>query len=731
MKQVMLSGKGGIEVYDVPVPALMANSVLVRNVYSLISTGTESVYVSTRGGLLGAVEKAMQSRERVQQIWNMAQSQGIMTTIDAVSRKLQEYVCPGYSCAGQVMEISSDDVPFRPGDSVACMGGGFATHSEYVVVPCNLVAKIPEGVDFDEASFGSLASIAIHGIRRLELTPGEQVGVIGLGLIGQITIQLLSSMGFSPVGIDLVSGRAMFAKEISKIDAWGIEDTDSIKQVLSITNGYGLDGVVVCASSKTDAPINFAFDLCRKGGRVSLVGDVGLTLSRAKMYQKEIELRVSCSYGPGRYDPNYEILGRDYPLHYVRWTEKRNLEYFLELLSKKRINIKPLITDKYPVIQAPEAYAKVKKGDQNTFGVLISYGDSSRKIAPLPREAFKVGSMDMIIPGVKKQMGTDNKKISLGIIGCGKFMTNVHIPNLNKLSKYFEIAAIASRVGASSTVVAKKYKIPVSTTDYRYLLDDQSINAVMVATRHSSHAKFVLEALDAGKHVFVEKPLCITVEDGRKIVTASREKGLIVRVGFNRRFSPYLNLMKQALGGAGVRMLFCRVNIGSIANDWSNTLEEGGRLLGEGVHFFDLCNWFIGQPLESVTSVICGDRRNTNPNVMIQIQYAGGCAAQILYTTLGNPLAGKEYFEAHGNGRTLVMDDYNSIKVFGCRDHSKRKYKGDKGHLSELEEFAAAIQGRPYPIAGADADAGLLATEMALSVYSYVKKYAGQEDGGL
>ncbi|MEW5961604.1 MAG: zinc-binding alcohol dehydrogenase, partial [Chloroflexota bacterium] len=299
MKQVFLSGKGEIEVFEVPVPGRLSNAVLVKNAFSLISTGTEAAAVSRRGGWLGVVEKAMHSRDRVQQVWDLARTQGLPKTWEMVRHKLDDYTAPGYSCAGQVIEVAHEGMPFRPGDLVACIGTGFATHSEYVVAPLNLVAPIPNGVDCTEGAFGALASIAMQGIRRLELSPGEWVGVVGLGLIGQITVQLLVGLGYRVVGLDLSPRRAARARELAKIEAWSADEADSLHQVQRLTQGYGLDGVIICAASQSDQPINLAFDLCRQRGRVSLVGDVGLHLNRAKMYQKELELRISCSYGPG------------------------------------------------------------------------------------------------------------------------------------------------------------------------------------------------------------------------------------------------------------------------------------------------------------------------------------------------------------------------------------------------------------------------------------------------
>ncbi len=716
MKQVFLSGKGEIEVLDVPVPGRSSNMVLVKSAYSVISTGTEGAAVSRRGGWLGVAEKAAHSRERVQQVWDLARVQGIGQTWDMVRNKLDDYIMPGYSCAGQVVEVGGDESPYRPGDLVACFGAGFATHSEYVAMPTNLMAPLPAGVDCQEAAFGAIACIAMQGVRRLELTPGETIGVIGLGLIGQIAVQLLTAMGYRAVGLDLSPARAAKAAELAGIEAWGAQEADSIYRVQELTGGRGLDGVIVCAASRSDGIINQAFDLCRRRGRVSLVGDVGLALQRAKMYQKELDLRMSTSYGPGRYDDEYELQGRDYPLAHVRWTERRNLEHFLSLLQAKKLQLQPLMSHLCPIDDAAAGYARLKQGDQSTYGVLIDYGPLPENPQPPKREAY------ITRRATPAAAQATSGVIQLGVIGCGGFAKAVHLPNLAKLSSLFKIRGVATRSGGSAEVVARKSGADLATSDYKVLLEDSAVNAVIISTRHASHARMVLDALDAGKHVFVEKPMCISVEEGQRIVEKAKSTGLIVRVGFNRRFAPYLNTMRQAVGTQGARIFTCRVNIGAIGNDWSNTPEEGGRLMGEGVHFFDLCNWFAGSEPERITAVAAGEAKVTNPNILLQIHYPNQCVAQVLYTSLGHKGAGKEFFEAFGNGRAARCDDYKTVEISGAP--AAKSKNGGKGHLEELEEFAAAIQNRPYPVAGADARAGLVATWMATAAYQSAQENA-------
>jgi len=719
MKQVFLTGRGEIEVIEVPVPGRLPGAVLVQVACSVISAGTEGASVARHGGWLGVIEKAMRSRDRVQQVWDMARAQGLARTWEAVQRKLSDSIAIGYSCAGQVIEVadraaSEAALPCRPGDRVACMGAGYATHAEYTVVPYNLVARIPEGVGYDEAAFSALACVAMQGIRRLELEPGAWVGVLGLGLIGQIAAQLLPAMGYRGAGIDLDPRRAARARELAGIVAWGADEADGVMRVQELTDGHGLDGVVVCAASQSSAAINLAFDMCRVRGRVSLVGDVGLELDRARMYRKEIDLRMSCSYGPGRYDEAYEAGGQDYPLAYVRWTEGRNLEYVLDLLAAGRLRLAPLISHRVPVERAPEGYARIVQRDSDTYGVLIDYGLPQGEPQPLPREAFTVRRP---VPAPRPPARGAAEVVRLGIVGSGGFARATHLPNLARLRDRFRVVAVATRSGATAALAARRFNVPLATSDYRVLLDDPAIDAVLIATRHREHARLVLEALDAGKHVFVEKPMCLTVREGQEIVARAREGGRIVRVGFNRRFAPYLVALRQALGTQGLRTLLCRVNVGSLAEDWSNTPAEGGRLLGEGVHFFDFCNWVMGQEPEAVSAISIGEAAQTNPNLVVQVRYPDGSTAQVLYTSLGDPKAGKEYFEAFGNGRAVRVDDYRRFEAYGARVTLARGARGDKGHLAELKEFAAAVRGQAYPIAGADARSGLIATWMALAAH--------------
>ncbi|HYS52866.1 MAG TPA: Gfo/Idh/MocA family oxidoreductase [Thermoanaerobaculia bacterium] len=695
MKQVFLSGRGEVEVLDVPRPAAAPGAVLVRNACSLISTGTETAAITAHGGILGLYEKATASRDRLEQLWSMSRTLGVVRTAGVVQQKLADLTPIGYSCAGVVIE-AADGAPFGAGDRVACMGAGFANHAEYVTVPFNLAARVPEEVPLQDAAFGSLACIALQGIRRLDVRGGENIGVIGLGLIGQIAVRLLTAFGCNSFGFDLQPSRVRAAEHSLTRVAWQLGEGDLVGEILRRTPA-GLDGVLICAATSSDEPVNLAFDLCRPRGRVAVIGDVGLSLQRDKMYRKELDLFMSRSYGPGRYDAEYELAGRDYPIDYVRWTEKRNLECILQLMAAGKLELAQLATDRVAVAEARDAFASLKRGD-GSLAVLLTY-DTDK---PIEERRPSRRAASTIVP--RKGL------VRLGLIGTGSFAKAVHIPNIKKLSSVFAVQAVASRSG-SAAVIGRTLGAALVSSDYRDVIDDADVDAVVIATRHASHAQIVLDALAGGKHVFVEKPMAITIEDALAIERRAGEAGRVIRVGFNRRFAPMLGRFRRTFGSGTSRLLSIRVNIGAIANDWSNTVEEGGRLLGEGVHFFDFANWFMdGEPTD-IGAEFVGDPSNINPNCSVHLRYADGSIADIVYTSLGDPRLGKEAYEAFGAGRAARCDD---LKALIGAQGGRRRGRSDKGHFGAMEEFASAIRGENTPIKGADARAGLLATWAAI-----------------
>jgi predicted dehydrogenase len=434
-----------------------------------------------------------------------------------------------------------------------------------------------------------------------------------------------------------------------------------------------------------------------------------MDLLREKMYVKELELRMSCSYGPGRYDAGYEIDGHDYPINHARWTEQRNLELFLSLLAQRRLTVDDLITDKFRVDQASEAYALVKAARPESFGILFDYGLGDGLAKP-GREAATI---------VRRPVSATGRKIRIGLIGVGAYAKNVHIPNLRALADDFEIAGVASRSGGTAAVVGGKADAAIITSDYRVLLDNKDVDAVLISTRHAAHARMIMDALDAGKHVFVEKPMTTTIVDGEAVAAKAAASGLIVRVGFNRRFAPHMRTLKHA-AGTGRRMFSARINIGDVGKHWSSGAEEGGRFLGEGVHFIDLANWMFDAEPDRVAAAVAGTPELANPNLAITLSYPGGCAAQILYTTLGNVEMGKEYYEFFGSGLSGYCRDFSELKIFGGRVPANLP-RGDKGQKDSLREFALAVKGDGSAGQGADARAGLAATRVALEIQDFVR----------
>ncbi|MBA3449087.1 MAG: Gfo/Idh/MocA family oxidoreductase [Pseudaminobacter sp.] len=702
MKQVFLSGRGQVELFDVPVPGRLQGGVLVRNAFSLISAGTEGAAVTKSGGTKGLYEKARSSPEKVEQVWSMVQSQGFGRTWGAVREKLLDYTPIGYSSAGVVVEVDNDDLGMVVGQRVSCMGTGFANHAEYVVVPKNLAVALPINVGFDQAAFGALACIAIQGIRRLDLSPGERVGVVGLGLIGQLALRLAAAMGYSAYGYDINEARVTHARAHGgATQVVNSAKDDPVSAVQDATAGVGLDGIVICASSKDDALVNQAFAMCRRRGRVSIVGDVGLKLERAKMYAKEIEVRLSCSYGAGRYDYDYEMKGADYPLPYVRWTERRNLEFFIGLLASGRLDVSDLVSARIDIEKCEEAYARVKSGDSTLFGVLFDYHLPETPTLTAEERTISYASLASTLP---------RDIVRIGLIGVGGYAKNVHIPNIAKIDT-MRIAAVASKSGGSAAIVARKVKADYATSDTNRLFADPLIDAVIISTRHASHAGLIAAALQHNKHVFVEKPMATTIAECLAVLQAQRKSGKLVRVGYNRRFAPMLQKMKAAVGG-GRKIFNIRVNVGAMGGHWSNTVDEGGRLMGEGVHFFDIANWMMDGSPVALTSQFLGAPDKLNPDASVSIRYADGSVANVVYLTTGSASAGKEYFELHGGGRTAIVDDYHTAKSFGCALKVSRADRGNKGQLEAMREFSAVVRGGDGGD-GADVAAGLWATAIA------------------
>ncbi len=713
MKQVLVKG-GTVSIESVPPPTVAPGHILVRVRRSLISSGTESGYVSS-GGTASFVMKKAQDPLNIEKVKRKIASVGVKGTLDVIKNKLFEYQVPGYSTAGEILAVGDGVQGFREGDLVACSGVGYACHAEYNLVPHQLVTPIPDNVSMEEAAFVTLGAIALQGLRQAQPTLGETMVVSGLGLIGQLAVQLAKAAGCHVIGCDPVESKRELALSL------GAEATctpDALSETVGEwTGGHGADAVIVCAAAKGSEVTNQAIDVCRQKGRVSVIGAVGLQLQRESLYLKEIDFRLSCSYGPGRYQANYEEKGLDYPIGYVRWTEGRNMAEFLRLVARGAVQVKPLISTTQPVDQAQAAYDTVLAGDGTAIAALIDYGDEEACIEYIERE----WNIVITNPAPKSKVG-------VSVIGAGGFASQYHLPSLKKIPGT-SIACIVNRTGGKAKQAAQKFGALNCSTDFQDALTCEETDAVVIATRHNLHAEITLAALEAGKHVFVEKPMAMTVADCDRICALAAEKELLVSVGFNRRFSPFAQTGKTALQSVqGPKNILYRCNAGALpADHWSLDPEEGGgRILGEGVHFFDLCCWLMdADPVAITAERINSQTVNTvaEDNCTTVLRFADGSTATIVYTALGHPSMGKERIEAFGGGGGWILDDFRSIELHGLPGASASGRTEQKGQFGVLENFIHAIQGK----AGLDITAahGRRATAIACEVLAQLRGNTG------
>ncbi|HUS89798.1 MAG TPA: bi-domain-containing oxidoreductase [Desulfosporosinus sp.] len=694
MKQVIVR-QGKIVVEEIPPPQVEPGMVLVRVDHSCISAGTEMSGMRESGTPLW--KRALRQPEKVKDIVAMAGKDGFKKTRLFLQGKLDEGYPTGYSASGVVLELGNGISDLFPGDRVACAGSQFAHHAEIIRVPRNLVVRIPEGVGFSEASTVTMGTIALQGVRRAVPTLGESFVVIGLGILGQITVQLLKVNGCRVIGVDLDRARIRLAEELGMDAGIHPEDQDYIEHVIRLTEGLGADGVIITAANSSDRVISAAFKVCRKKGRVVLVGDVGLKLNRADFYEKELDFFVSTSYGPGRYDKRYELEGLDYPLAYVRWTENRNMEEYLRLLSEHKILLAPLIGAIYSVEDASSAYNHIKNDAEKPLIVLLSYPRSVEN---------KTLDRKLKNPMAKPSTGDE---IRLALIGAGSYAKGMHLPNILELKKRFHLRAIASRTGNNASTTCRRFGAEYATTDYREVLEDSQVDAVLIATRHNLHAAIASAALKAGKHVLLEKPLALNEDELGSIRHFYDNSGLeagvpLVMTGFNRRFSPIARRIREIVEKRSNPMIInYRMNAGYIPLEhWIHGAEGGGRNLGEACHIYDLFTFLT----ESRVATI--DARSIRPstgyysssdNFVSVMNFQDGSIATLTYTALGSPDHPKERMDVFVDGMVLVMDDYKCLKVYGSRLKGIEKKLQDKGQKAMLEAFAETIQrGGEWPI---------------------------------
>lgn len=642
--------------------------VLIRTRRSLVSLGTERMLVEF--GKANLLEKARQQPDKVKMVLDKIQSDGLMPTLEAVFNKLEQPLPLGYCNVGEVVAVGEGIPDIRVGDRVASNG----PHAELVCVPRNLVTKVPTGVSDEEAAFTVIGSIGLQGIRLLNPTLGETVVVVGLGLIGLLTAELLRLNGCQVIGIDLDEQKLKLAAARGITTCNPARGDDPVKFVEDFTQGTGADGVIITASAKTNDIISQAARMSRKRGCIVLIGVVGLDISRAEFYEKELTFQVSCSYGPGRYDDDYEQKGHDYPLPYVRWTENRNFQTILQLLSSGLLDVKPLITELVPLEEYDRIYGNI--GTSHAIASILEYPEQT-DLSSLVRYH------DTSFTG---------KRGTVGIVGAGNFTKMTMLPALRETS----IKYIASANGLSGTALAQKYGIAHSTTDYHELLRDPDVDLVLVTTRHNQHARMAVEALRAGKHVFVEKPLALYPEELDEIIATYVElpESRSLTVGFNRRFSPHAQKMKALLGSAPMNVV-ATMNAGFIpANSWvHDRAVGGGRILGEACHFIDLITYLTGSRVEAVCMNAMGTHPSeTTDSASMLLKYQNGSTGVINYFANGSKAYSKERMEVYSQERTLVLDNFRTLTGYGFKGFSKMNTRQDKGHREQFRRLLDRIR---------------------------------------
>lgn len=668
MKQIVQDLKNGNTILeDVPAPVVRSGQVLIQTTRSLVSLGTERMLVEF--GKAGWIEKARQQPERVKQVLNKIKTDGLKPTIQAVRSKLGQPLPLGYCNVGRVIAVGKGVNAIQVGDRVASNGH----HAEVVSVPQNLVAKIPDNVSDEEASFTVIGAIALQGMRLAAPTFGETIVVIGLGLIGQVTAQLLKANGCNVIGIDYDKTKLDLAaaKGITTVDP---SNTDVVNFIHTLTGNIGADGVIITASNKSNDIISQAANMSRKRGRIVLVGVVGLHINRSDFYEKELTFQVSCSYGPGRYDADYEQKGHDYPLPYVRWTEKRNFEAVLQAISSGQLDVQSLITEKVPLSAYQQIYGN------------ISGSQSIASILEYPQNAQQTTKIQLTSNSFTGQRGV------IGIIGAGNFTNAVILPILKKENA--SLKTIASSGGLSATTLARKFGISEATTDNNDVLNDTDIDLVFITTRHNTHASLTAQALAAGKHVFVEKPLALNALELDNLIEAYNTSGKTISVGFNRRFAPLAQKMKSLLGTPAPINIVATMNAGAIpVNSWVHDMETGGgRIIGEACHYIDLCTFLADSHITAVCMNSMGAANESTDNASILLRYANGTNAVINYFANGSKAYDKERVEVYSQERTLVMENWKKLHGYGFKGFSSLSSSQDKGHAAQFKRLLDSIR---------------------------------------
>jgi polar amino acid transport system substrate-binding protein len=687
MKQVLQNRKTGRPfVGEVPVPALQRGRVLVRTVASLISAGTERMAVEMVSK--GLVSEARQRPDLVKAVVAKVKSEGLLNTFASVRDKMAASTTLGYSAAGLVIEVGEDVTGFQIGDRVACAGVGFASHAEVLSVPQNLCVHLPESVSFDAGAFGTLGAIALQGVRLAQPTLGESIVVIGLGLIGQLTVQLLKANGCQVFGLDLDPERVKLALELGA-DAGSVANEETAKVVERWTRGRGADAVLITAATDSNQPVELAAQISRMKGRVVIVGMTGLDIPRQPFYMRELSLIISMSYGPGRYDANYEERGHDYPLPYVRWTEKRNIEAFLELMGSGKVDVKKLTSHRFSIDDAERAYQLISGTSSEPYlGVVLNYDPNSEVTRKVSLKSSPVAVTD--------------KKITVGVIGAGGYVPAMLLPHFKSMGVRFKSIATAS--GVSAHDVGKRFGFEYAVSSADEVLNDPDINLLVVGTRHDTHAELASEALRRNKHVLVEKPLALNDEQLDDLIKVANGSSGYLMVGFNRRFSPIARQAKEFFKSRNTPLsIMYRVNAGRLPKGhWLHDERQGGgRIVGEGCHFVDLMTFLTGALPVSVFAEAISSKQDKEldvDSVFITLKFSDGSNGSIGYLSEGDKALAKERVEIFGAGRSFVLDDFKSASSFkDGRENQITLKVQDKGQLDQVKAICESVSSGGTP----------------------------------
>ncbi len=690
MKQVMQNYKTGqLKVEEVPIPALKPGGVLVINAYSLISVGTEKTKVSlAQKSILG---KAKARPDQVKLVLNNIKQEGLISTFKKAVNKLDTPISLGYSSSGVVLSVGEGAEEFESGDRVACVGEGYACHSEVIFVPQNMCVKVPGEVTLEGAAFTGVGAIALQGVRQVHPTLGERVAVIGLGLLGQLTVQILKANGCGVLTVDLDQERVKLSRELGA-DIGAVSKVDDIEKLVEgFSQGYGVDAVIITAATSSNEPIELAGRISREKGRVVVVGAVKMDIPRKDYFEKEISLVISRAFGPGRYDKMFEEKGIGYPFGYVRWTARRNMEEFLSLLKEGKVNVNKIITHRFSIDEAPEAYEMIRANKENFLGILFKYKED------------KELSSEIIL--VEKKGRKAKGMLNIGFIGAGSFAQGYLLPNFKK-NRGINFKGVATATGISSRNVARKFHFQYCTSNYSDILDDPEIECVVIATRHNLHTKLAIEALRKNKVVFVEKPLALSEEELKKIIKTWTETQGRLMVGFNRRFSPFSQRAKEFFRKrTGPLVINYRVNAGPLPPDhWLHDPREGGgRIVGEVCHFVDLIQYLAGSHLVSVYAETAGRYNENIPpedNVDIIVKLDDGSMGNISYSAVGDLSFPRERFEIFGEESVVAVDNFReAIFVRKGKKRRMKKIGRDMGHKGEVMAFVEAVKtGNKMPI---------------------------------